>query len=196
MILIGKIEKVLNEIDNERVYSAIYMGKKDKKDIKNLKLHRDKLDIALKNIGKVLEENSELSIYQTIINHILKNLSYTRTRVDVLSLDYQNIFFENYYIKVVKPFIELIDILRQNPLFQNNQQLSNYFQLLEERENLSMEKSFISFFLNASAKMNQKDLLLWESFIDSDIIEEITLKTLRGVTFIESTHGKYSVSCT
>jgi signal transduction histidine kinase/CheY-like chemotaxis protein len=194
ILLIVKIEKALNKIDKERVYSAIYMGKKDKKDIEKLKLHRDILDIELKNINNFLRETSGFSIYKSTIDNISKHLSYTRTRVDVLSLDYQNIFLKNYYIKVVKPLVNLIDKLKENLIIEDNEKLFNYFKLLKDRENLSIEKSLISFVINASAKMNHQDLLLWESLIESDIIEDITLKKIRGNIFIESIDGKYSIS--
>ncbi|NEW59971.1 response regulator [Sulfurovum sp. bin170] len=193
ILLIDKIDTVLNKVDNERVYSAIYMGTKHKEDLKNLKFYRAIVDKELETLNAFLKKNRELYFYKSAIGDISKNLSYTRTRVDVLSLDYQNTLFENYFNKVVKPLMGLVERLIQNPLVENSEQFVDYFQLLQQKENLSTEKSFISFILSSSLEMKREDLLLWETLLHIDITESIALQNLRGEIFIDSIDSKYSV---
>jgi signal transduction histidine kinase/CheY-like chemotaxis protein len=193
IVLINKMENILNAIDIERTFSAIYMGSKGKKDLNSLKLQRKSLDGKLLDVKQFLSERKALSPYASLIENISKNLDYARTRVDVLSDDYQNTLFDNYFGKVAIPLVTLVTELTQKSTLSNGQQLTEYIELLQLKENLSVEKSFISYFLSAKAKMNSQDLLLWEHFLNDDITENKALDRLRGEIFINALSGYYVV---
>ena len=191
--LINKIDNLFSKIERERVYSATYMGTKGVSNLGNLKLVRTEVDNELANINNFLKNSIELLSYRTDMNRIAKNLEYTRTRVDVLNTDYQNTLYQNYFSKVAKPLIELVNRVISSSLALNNNEMSTYLQLLKQKENLSTEKSFISFLLSSKIEMNHEDLILWESFLNKDTIEDSSLEYLRGEIFLDSDYGKYTV---
>ena len=194
ILLIDKIEKVLNRIDSERVYSAIYMGTKYKNDLESLKLSRIEVDREINSIKSFIKENEELFVYKGTLNEVSKNLNYSRTRVDVFSADYRDTLYENYFRKVTKPMMDLLDKITKNSLIANNgKRFLDYSTLLIQKENLSMENSFIAFILSSSIKMNHQDLVLWEHLLNSDTTVNIALSKLRGDIFLDSDDGKYSV---
>jgi len=193
VLLINKIDNLFSKIDRERVYSAIYMGTKTKDDLGALKLVRVEVNSELSSLNKFLKKSIELSSYRSIISDISKNLEYTRTRVDVLNTDYQNTLYESYFSKIAKPLITLVQRVIRNSLTLNSKNLSAYLQLLKQKENLSVEKSFISFMLSSKIEMNHQDLILWESLVDEDTIEDSSLENLRGEIFLDSDDGKYTV---
>jgi len=194
ILLIDKIDRILDILDSERVCSAIYMGTKEKNDLITLKRSRVELDIELETLRVFLEKNRPLSLYKVAIDEILKDLYYTRTRVDSLSSDYQNTLYEKYFKKVAKPFMNLVYKVVKNSSMTDTEPLLDYFELRKLKENLSTEKSFISFILSSSTEMTHQDLFLWEDFLNSDIIEDRVLQNLRGEIFLNSDNGKYLVS--
>ncbi len=193
VILINKIDNLFSKIDRERVFSAIYMGSKNRDDLGVVKSVRVEVDGELKSLDKFLKSNIELLPYRAVISDISKNLEYTRTRVDVLNADYQNTLYENYFSKVVKPLIGLVQRVISSSTTLKSDKLLAYLELLTQKENLSIEKSLISFMLSSKIEMNHQDLILWESFLNSDTIEDSRLENLRGEIFLDSDDGKYTV---
>ena len=194
ILSIDKIDGLLNKIDSERVYSAIYMGTQYKSDLKSLKLSRVEVDRELRGIEIFLKEKRELFKYSETLSNISKNLNYSRTKVDIVSSDYRDTLYGNYFKKVTKPLINLLEEVTRSGLIPNDgKRLSHYSKLLKEKENLSMESSFISFILSSSMRMRHQDLLLWEKLISSDSSEDKSLTELRGEIFLDSEDGKYSV---
>jgi signal transduction histidine kinase/CheY-like chemotaxis protein len=193
VLFINKIDNLFSKIDRERVYSAIYMGTKTKDDLGALKLARVEVNSELSSLNKFLKKSIELSSYRSVISDISKNLEYARTRVDVLNTDYQNTLYESYFSKIAKPIIALVQRVIRNSLALSSENLSAYLQLLKQKENLSVEKSFISFILSSKIEMNHQDLILWESLVGEDTIEDSSLENLRGEIFLDSDNGEYTV---
>ncbi len=189
IVLIDKIDTALSSIDQERRASAIYMGTNHKGDLAKLKKYREVVDIELNNIFGLLANHDTSSKYQLVMQDISKSLLYTRNRVDVLSMDYSHILFDNYASKVAKPLIEIVNTLAKSSLV-----LDSYLELFKAKENLYAESSFISFFLSGQKEMDYQDLLLWERFLNEDIFSTVALNDLRGEIFINSSTGDYGVS--
>ncbi|MCK4442449.1 MAG: hypothetical protein KAU90_10610, partial [Sulfurovaceae bacterium] len=216
--LMNKLDDVLSKIDEEKLCSAIYMGTKNKKELKKLKVYRELVDIEVEEVLAFLDEDSEEFYYKESIKNIFKNLNYIRTRVDVINMDNRGTLFEYYTNKIDNKLIELIQNMVQESLFTNSGRFYYYTKLSKLKEDLNTEKAFISFILSGSIKMNSQDLLLWENFIKNDIIPNfynrldnvvtiakltkiinpkifpIMTDELRGKIFINSIDGRYSIS--
>ena len=199
--LIDKIDSLLNQIEKERTYSAIYMGSNSREDLSNLKKYRVSVDIEITNIINFLKKNKLYLLYKSTIQDISKNLDYTRTRVDILSEDYRDILFKNYAEKVSKPLILLVKRIDKEEFSFENRELTSYINLLKLKENLIEEKSFIAFILSASKKISDENLLLWEMLVSQDITESfISTKSLqsiqraRGEVLLNSLTGNYLIT--
>ena len=189
VVLIDKIDTALSSIDQERRASAVYMGTNHKGDLAKLKKYREVVDVELESVfGLLLNDETSLQ-YQLVIQNISNSLLHTRNRVDVLSMDYSHIFFDNYASKVAKPLIEIVNTLTKASLVPDS-----YLELFKAKENLYAESSFISFFLSGQKEMNYQDLLIWERFLNEDIFSTVALNDLRGEIFINSSTGDYGVS--
>ncbi|HHD81391.1 MAG TPA: hypothetical protein ENK99_07395, partial [Campylobacterales bacterium] len=218
IVLINKFDAVLSNIDEEKLCSAIYMGTKNKKELKKLKVYREFVDLEVEQLLGFLDKHREKSYYKESIKDIFKNLNYIRTRVDIINMDNRGTLFEYYTNKIDNKLIGLIQNMVQESLLGNSGRFYYYMKLSKLKENLNTEKAFISFILSGSIKMNSQDLLLWENFIKNDIspnfykrldnvvtiakltqiinpkIFPIMTDELRGKIFINSIDGRYSIS--
>ena len=191
IMLTDKITTALNYIDKERTLSAIYMGTNQKEDLSKLEKYRLLVDSELEEISTIVSKNKKISIHQSIIKNIFTDLIYTRSRVNILSLNYQHILFENYSNKVSKPLMDIV-----NTLLNTSSIPDNYFKLLIVKENLYAEKSFISFILSGHKAMNYQDLLRWEHLLEKDTLSTKLgkLTYLRGEIFLNSSTGFYGTT--
>jgi signal transduction histidine kinase/CheY-like chemotaxis protein len=216
--LMNKLDTVLSKIDEEKLCSAIYMGSKNKKDLKKLKIYRELVDLKIEQVLAFLDKHREEFHHKESIKNIFKNLNYIRTRVDVINMDNRGTLFEYYKNKVDNPLIRLMQNIVQDSLLSNSGRFYYYMELSKLKENLNTEKAFIAFVLSGSIKMNSQDLLLWENFIKNDITPNfynrldnvvtiakltkiinpkkfsIITDELRGKIFINSMDGRYSIS--
>ena len=195
IVLIEKIETLLRHIDKERTSSAIYLGTNQKEDLEKLVTYQESVDHELKEISQLFLKDQNLLIYQSVISGVSDSLRYTRSRVDVLSMDHHHILFESYVSKVAKPLMNIIKSLGESSLVS-----LDYMHFLILKENLYAEKSFISFLLSGQKAMNHQDLLKWEYFLEKDILNLFSnqslemLNHLRGEIFINSSTGNYTVT--
>jgi len=170
-LFVKKLNTMLDTIDEERSISAIYMGMKGKSEFKEIKKARADADSIIKEIGSLIQSKKEFDAYSKRMEFIVENLKYVRTRVDTLSSDYKNIFFDSYQDKIVQPLIATMRMLAKNSSsIQIKNDLSAYADLANLKTNSAEEKAFISFILSRSEKMSDQDLLLWEGIVRNEII--------------------------
>ena len=166
---LNTVNKVLYSIDEERDYSAIYMGTKGKSEFQKIEKSRDNLDIAMKELDDFIITNKEFGTYEKRVKFAVDNLKYVRTRVDSLSNDYENIFFDSYQDKVRQTLIGIITSLSTH---STTEEIKNYLALYAEFEvlksNSALEKTFIAFVLSRAERMSEKDLLLWDKIVSQD----------------------------
>jgi predicted PurR-regulated permease PerM len=189
--LIEKVDNILSNIDKERTCSAIYMGTNHKSDLEELEKYRNLVNVGLEEIFGLLQRERNPLLDKSRLRDISGSLIYTRSLVNVFSIDYQHILFENYATKIVEPFVDIVKYLRKISSISDD-----YFQLLVEQENLYSEKSFVTFMLSGQKVMNHQDLLKWEYLIENDTLINVDLEmltTLRGEIFLNSSIGMYTV---
>ncbi len=215
---IEKLNYLIDNIETEKLYSALYLAKKDKKYFNIIKRYRDIVNLNIENIISFLNQNSNISQYRDSIKDIFKHLNDTRIKVDRLNSEYREILFENYFNRVTKPLIKLIETLSKNNSIENSNRLYYFIELNRLKENLNREKIFISYILNKNIKMSDKDLLIWDKLLDSDIVPNFytrlnsvilidklnkiintenfsnTIDNLRAKIFMDSIGGRYKIS--
>ncbi len=212
--IIDRLNNLMNNIEEEKLYSALYLAKKDKKELDKIKKYRDKVNLNIEDIISFINKNSNISKYRSKIKDIFKYLNSTRNRVDRLNSEYREIFFKDYFNKVTKPILRLIEL---NSIEKNNK-LYYFIELNRLKENLNREKIFISYILSKNIKMSDKDLLLWDKLLDNDRVPNFYTKlnsvimidklnkiinienflnridNLRAKIFMNSMSGRYKIS--
>jgi tetrahydromethanopterin S-methyltransferase subunit G len=100
------MDNFLFTIEQERLESAIYLGKKGKRDISILRKTQKNVDIEREKLIQVVESNSDFSYLSDRLDSINDTLKSIRNRVFSITLDYQSIFFDEYRSKITIPLIE------------------------------------------------------------------------------------------
>jgi len=168
LILMDKLDTILHVIEEEKNYSAIYLGSKQERDSKTLKLYRKEITSKIENTILYINQDLKFLSYKKVLQKLLINLNYTWSEVDMLTKDYRDIFTEKYHKNTMNTLLKSIEKL-SNEILSEKVKLSYYLELLKLEKNLNEEMDFISFVLSSSKKMTDSDLLFWEKFINSDI---------------------------
>ena len=215
--MIKKIDGVLNKIDEEKLCSAIYMGTEAERDLKKVKVYQKLVDLELFNLLDNIKRDKSLIKDKLILEQLNTDLASIRHSVAILDQSYQNILIEKYQKKIISPLLVLMKDLTKYK-FLETYNSNYYYKLAKLKENLFLEKSFISYKLSQARAMNNEELLLWESFVKSDetpkfygefndvvTISKLTSiiapesfldinKKVRGKVFMDSLYGEYRVS--
>ena len=215
--LIDKLDAILHTIEEEKSYSAIYMGTQQEIDAKNLKIYREKINNEIQDALLYIDKDLKFLSYSQMLEELLINLNARWEEVDALSKDYKDVFTKEYYTKVISSLVYSMQELISNANIDENIQISYYIELLKLEENLNKEESFISFILSSSRSMTDVELLLWDELIKNDVtpnfnrLEEslfraklndaldlkyfsIMGESERGEVFVDSIDGSYSTS--
>jgi hypothetical protein len=161
------INKTLQQLELERIQSALYLGYNGKVDFKNLKDSRTATD-------QLINKNQKT----------LNSLQYVRSRVDVISSDYKDILFDYYQDELMRDYIDNLKGKTDELSFGINSlkdNLETYYQSVLKRNNLNKERSFLTFILNSSKQMSDSDLLLWESILQEQESQNKNIKIIQGV---------------
>ena len=155
---IQSTNRVLQKIEQECSSSALYLGHKGQMDFSQIETSRDETDIAIKNANQFILKNPKF----------LNNLQYVRSRVDVVSSDYQDILFTYYQDEISNALLKAITSSIQElslGLGELKKELYVYNDFITYGNSINKEKSFIAYILSLSKKMSKQDLLLWENIL-------------------------------
>ncbi|RRS30300.1 MAG: hypothetical protein P794_07565 [Epsilonproteobacteria bacterium (ex Lamellibrachia satsuma)] len=167
------MDGVLDQIEQERLYGAIYLGTEGKPGFDKAKKARNEVDNAIEELSTFINTHKEFRMYQARLDVAKENLKYVRTKIDTLSSDYKNIFFEVYHDKIFTSLMGAMRIVSANdPSAEMKSYLSIYTRFTELKENIALENTGIFFVLSGSRKMNDKDLMLWDSLLVNDTLPE------------------------
>ena len=170
---IKTLDSVLDKIAKERLYSAIYMGTGGKKGFEKVKEARVIVDNALVEVHEFTNANKAFNTYEKRLSYISENLKYVRTRVDTLSSDYKNIFFETYHTKIFESLLSAMKLTTaKETSLEIKSYLTTFISFATLKENTELENTGIFFVLSGSKKMSNEDLVLWDSILVNDTLPE------------------------
>jgi len=170
---IEEMDNVLDTIEKERLYSAIYMGTEGKVGFDKVKEARVAVDSAIIELNTYMNANKKFKTYSKRLNAASENLKHARTKVDTLSSDYKNIFFEVYHDEIFKSLVGAMKIVStQDASMDMKSYLSTYTSFTELKENTQLENTGIFFVLSGSRKMTNEDLVFWDALLVNDTLPE------------------------
>ncbi len=170
---IEEMDNVLDTIAKERLYSAIYMGTEGKTGFDKVKKARVAVDSAITELNTYMNANKKFKTYSKRLNAASENLKHARTKVDTLSSDYKNIFFEVYHDAIFKSLVGAMKIVSaQDTSVDMKSYLSTYTSFTELKENTELENTGIFFVLSGSRKMTDEDLVFWDALLVNDTLPE------------------------
>ena len=115
---VSKSAALLENIGDEETESAIQIASdaEASSNMKQLDAARSQTDKVLGEIKLLLKHNTLFSSYQKYFSDIDDTLKYVRAKVDALSSDHKNIFFESYHQNIGGTVTKILrDISKQFP---------------------------------------------------------------------------------
>jgi len=172
---IEMLNLLMRKIEQERLLSALYLGYDGKMDFNGLKSIREDSDEILSKIDSLSLKNS---LFSLDIKKIKSDLQYVRSRVDVINSEYEDIFFKYYQNEILQKCLENIKKLSVS-LSSALPSLKKYLrvneQLINYRDILNMEQSFILVLLSQAKKVSMPDMVLWESILQKQRFANVTI---------------------
>ena len=170
---IQKLNHVIDAVEKERLSSAFYMGTEGKSGYSQLKKSRQITDAVMAEMHTLMSEHNILESYQKRLMLGFENIKYVRTKVDTLSSNPHNIFFNIYQGQIFDTFYEVMKELIGN---ESSAKVKEYLHLYTDfvalKENTSLENASIFLTLTTSKKMENQDLVAWDSLIVNDMLPD------------------------
>ena len=168
---IEKMDTTLYKIAKERYDSAVYMGQKGQIAFEKVKKSRGKVDDVLTEVEVFIQNHKSFDSYAKRVQYVKENLKHVRSKVDTLSADYQNIFFESYHTKIFDSIRGGINLaISKEPSKSMRSSLHIYTDFTSLRETIQLESTGIVFVLSQNKIMTDKDLSVWDSLVIKDKI--------------------------
>ena len=174
---VSKSATLLEKIGDEETESAIQIASdaEASSNMKQLDAARSQTDKVLREIKLLLKHNTLFSSYRKYFSDIDDTLKYVRAKVDALSSDHKNIFFESYHQNIDGTVTKILqDISKQFPSETIRSILKTYRHATEQSSLKSLERSFILLNLNRQKPMTDSDLSLWESILSKEVTPDIS----------------------
>ena len=166
ILLIEKIDYIINKIEKEKIYSAVYLGQQKETTRNQVDSSRKTVDHEIEETLMFLNKNSIFSHQKYFFKEISNNLISIRKEID---LHTDKKILQNYETDVITLLKENINLYGQNFSAQYHNELNTFKTLISIKENLNRESCFIAFILSDSQKMTSSELLLWDMFIKNDV---------------------------
>jgi len=194
--LIERLDSMLSNIDNEKLYSAIYFGVRSNGSLNRVKIYRDLVNLDTQKIISFWTKNREERHFKKDLKNIFQDLNFLRSAVDISNRGYKDVFFDNHLDSVVYPIVRLMEGMTKNTPIENSDRFYYYMELLKQREVLNMERIFIAYIISSSKEMSSRDLMFWNRFIGDDNLPNFyeRLDSLSTITDLNKILNKKSFS--
>ncbi len=168
---IEEMDDLIDKIAKERLYSAIYMGTEGKAGFDKVKEARGVVDTSVAELRTYVTSNKEFKTYANRLVSATKNLKSVRAKVDTLSANYKNIFFEIYHDDIFTSLAGAMKIVAaQDKSLEMKSYLSEYINFTTLKENSELENTGIFFVLSGSRKMSNEDLQQWDALLVDNVL--------------------------
>jgi signal transduction histidine kinase/CheY-like chemotaxis protein len=165
ILLIEKIDYLINKIEKEKISSAVYLAMQKETTLDQVNSLRKAVDHEIEKTLMFFNKNSIFSNQKYFLKKISNNLISIRQKIDLHS---NKDILKSYETEVITLLTENINQYEQNFSHQYHNKLETFKSLITIKNNLNKESSFIAFILSGSKKMTSSDLLIWDKFIKND----------------------------
>ena len=173
LFFVKKVSDLGNRL-TEEVFSSVDMIIEKNNGIQQIKNVRDAVSTEIDTLSSWILKNPEFEDSGIYLDDIRKNLGYLHSKVDTVSKDYTDIFFNEYGEHV---FGKLIDIFEGQKQFLEGLQTLIQFQSLKQR--LVLEEAFLESIVSNHTAMDEKELTAWDSIHAKNGFPRYDKKVLR-----------------
>ncbi len=208
---LAKVDTLVNELSDEIYVSAEYLSAKNEGGLDVLEKERTDVNEQLEALNRWISENTVFENYKSTFLEIGKNLGYIRSKVDTLSKDYNNIFFDEYEGNIFKQIITSLQRVSTKELTLTESDAIKQFVVLENlKYHLALEKAYLLFSVESGVVMSVKDQVAWDRLQVGNTFPDYTIGKIktnmsveqfehlglneRVMVLAESGTGKYTVT--
>jgi len=205
-----KVNALTNGMSDEVYASGLYLGNKSEKDLEMLEKSRQDVASKIDHLKNWMDMYTEFGSYKNDILEISKNLGYARSKVDTLSKDYNNIFFDEYKENIFQQVTAMLrNVSSEKMNVSDHNSLKTFVTLEKLKYHLALEKAYLVFAVHKALVMNGKDLVSWDKLQAGKSFPEYDLSDIktglsaaqfghlgleeRVTVLAESNTGKYTV---
>ena len=171
-----KIHKIIQNINNEKVNSAIYFGTKGQQKSENFTKYQTAVDSTFEDLLRVTKSNSISNSYLSIVQNASKNIIEARSSVDALSGDYDTIFNLVYEKEVSLPLVKIVTNFPNIALKKEIQSyVLLYINTLKNIERIGNEEAFLMYTTLSKHILNDNNIKLLESLLSYDLFPSFSL---------------------
>lgn len=174
-------DRALVNIGKERGLTALFLGSDKKEFADSLSKQREKLDEAFEDLKyEIIEDKAayipllielmgektqiDNSRYQKLLANIA-DLNTARGKIDSEAVAFKDVFFGTYTDGLSTPALEKVLTLQNYSLDPEISSLiDTLVQLYTAKENASLERDFISYFMMKKASLSFDEIALWDGF--------------------------------
>jgi len=164
------VDQLQDSLEEERVQSAIFMGNGGKEGEQKLLESRQMVDGSFAALKEYVSKNAQFQSYRKRFEGVEKNIGSVRNKVDTLSSDYRNIFYETFHKEIFEP---LLGAMRITASKEQDDALKSYVKGYTDYANLKgniiLEDTGILFVLNGHFPMKDDDLQVWDNLLMYDV---------------------------
>ncbi|MDQ7047960.1 MAG: ATP-binding protein [Sulfurovum sp.] len=176
------LTKALVNIGKERGLTALYLGSNKKEFANSLIKQRKTLDKTFKDIRyevmtdhvsylplliELLGEKSTLQdnkSFETFLSNIDK-LKDIRKKIDTENVDFKDVFFATYTESLSTLVVENLLTLKKYSLdTETSSLISTLIQLYTAKENVGLERGFVSYYMSKKSSMSFSEIATWNQF--------------------------------
>ncbi len=166
--IVKKEHSLIDALINERLNSVLSLGSSSNKYQHSLDKSRKDVDRALKVL---LERDLE---HKVVINKISKLLHTFRSSIDSHTSNVRELVIDTFESKILEPIIELYPRTLSNIQDIESKRVLKYdTKLIRLLSNEDLERSMLSYFLEAHKPMSIKDLKSWDTSISLDNLPDL-----------------------
>jgi len=159
-----EVDTLVDALSGEVYASAYYLGKKNHKQLESLEKERKSVSTRIDALNSWIDNHTAFSKYKSDLIEVSKNLRYVRSKVDTLSKDHHNIFFDEYEENIFQQVIGILDQLSTKEMkIGDNSSLQTFIKLEKLKYHLALEKAYLFFVVAKRLPMGGKDLIAWET---------------------------------
>jgi len=186
--LIEEVNNIVNKIETERIYSSIYLGEKRVTTKNQVDSFRKLVDQEIEETIFFLQNNANNMETIALLSKITIELREIREGIDSNNKEaYQVTLFQHYGEKLIQPLNKIIQKISKRLQENYSVEARIFNQLIDIKNNLNQETSFIAYLLSHSKKMEIEELLLWEKMLNHDNIPDF--QTIERVEMLKELYN-------
>jgi len=193
--VVQAISLIIPNIKEEAKLSSIYLGSNGKVNFNELETIKVKVNDSIDNAIKLTEGKPKLEYIAKRLKKLKKNEFYVRSKVETLSMEYQEIILNNYSKSIINSVTDLLsEINLKSVNLESKDYMYTYLDFLKLDNNFILEENFLCYFMMRNKGISDGDIETIDNIISNNIFPKYdNLKDRDVVSLLNKLFKKYEL---